>query len=290
MADLISVVVSTYNREDALDAVLRSLSRQTDRHFEVVVADDGSDAATARVTEGWSSHMPIALKHVRHEDRGFRLAEIRNRAILASAGCYCIFLDGDCLVRSDFVAAHRRLAEPGFFVTGNRVQLSQRLSRRILAERLEAERWRSSHWAAHRVRGDVNRFLALLPLPLGPLRKRVGRRWRGAQGCNTAFFRSDIERVDGFDAAFNGWGREDSDMFVRLIRQGVLRKDGRHATTVLHLWHPESDRSQLQANQEKLDLLLRSKRIRASEGLSTLVEADRFPDPNWRSSWFSDSC
>ena len=271
MDDLISVVVSTYNREDALDAVLRSLSRQTDRHFEIVVADDGSEAATARVIESWS-HMPVALKHVRHEDRGFRLAEIRNRAILASAGSYCIFLDGDCLVRADFVAAHRRLAEPGCFVTGNRVQLSQKLSCRMLVERLEAETWRTGRWAAQRVRGDVNRFLPLLHLPLGPLRKRVGRRWRGAQGCNMAFFRSDIDRVDGFDAAFTGWGREDSDMFVRLIRHGVLRKDGRHATTVLHLWHPESDRSKLLGNQEKLDLLLRNDRVRASQGLSTLGE------------------
>jgi glycosyltransferase involved in cell wall biosynthesis len=270
-ADLISVIVSTYNREDALDAVLRSLSRQTDRHFEIVVADDGSGDATTRVVENWS-HLPIALKHVRHEDRGFRLAEIRNRAILASAGSYCIFLDGDCLVRADFVAAHRRLAEPGCFVTGNRVQLSQKLSGRILAERLEAETWRTDRWAAQRVRGGLNRFLPLLRLPLGPLRKRVGRRWHGAQGCNMAFFRGDIARVDGFDAAFAGWGREDSDMFVRLIRHGVLRKDGRHATTVLHLWHPQSDRSRLPANQEKLDQLLRSERIRALQGLSALEQ------------------
>ncbi len=271
MPDLISVVVSTYNREDALDAVLRSLSRQTDRDFEIVVADDGSEAATTRIVENWS-HALVALKYVRHEDRGFRLAEIRNRAILASAGSYCIFIDGDCLVRADFVAAHRRLAEPGCFVTGNRVQLSQQLSNRILAEGLEAETWRSVHWAAQRLRGDVNRFLPLLRLPLGPLRKRVGQRWHGAQGCNMAIFRSDIERVDGFDAVFSGWGREDSDMFVRLIRHGVRRKDGRHATTVLHLWHPESDRSQLPANQEKLDLLLRSERVRASQGLSALGE------------------
>jgi len=85
-----------------------------------------------------------------------------------------------------------------------------------------------------------------------------------------AFFRADLERVDGFDAAFTGWGREDSDMFVRLIRSGVRRKDGRHATTVLHLWHPESDRLQLPGNQEKLDLLLRGQRVRASQGLSAL--------------------
>ena len=47
MPELISVIVATYNREDALDAVLRGLSRQRDRNFEVVVADDGSGPATA---------------------------------------------------------------------------------------------------------------------------------------------------------------------------------------------------------------------------------------------------
>jgi glycosyltransferase involved in cell wall biosynthesis len=116
--------------------VLRSLSRHTDQQFEVVVADDGSDAATACLVERWSARMRVALKYVRHEDHGFRLAEIRNRAILASTG---ILLDRGCLVRPDFVAAHRSLTEAGRSVNGNRAQLSQELSRRILAATLEAE-------------------------------------------------------------------------------------------------------------------------------------------------------
>jgi predicted glycosyltransferase involved in capsule biosynthesis len=92
----------------------------------------------------------------------------------------------------------------------------------------------------------------------------------GARGSNMAFFREDLERVDGFDAAFTGWGREDSDLFVRLIRGGVRRKDGRFATGVLHLWHPERERSRLADNQSKLDLVLHGDRVRASHGLSAL--------------------
>ena len=110
----------------------------------------------------------------------------------------------------------------------------------------------------------------MIELPLGPLRKLAGRRWRGARACNLGCFRADLDRVDGFDAAFTGWGREDSDLFVRLIRSGVLRKDGRFATGVLHLWHPESGRSQLPDNQARLDLILRSDRCRATRGLSAL--------------------
>ena len=128
MTDLISVVVSTFNREDALGAVLRSLSRQSDREFEVVVADDGSGPATEAMAEQWRSRLGVTLVFVRHEKQGFRLAEIRNRAIRASAGAYCVFLDGDCLVPPDYIAMHRHLAERGWFVTGNRALLSQAMT------------------------------------------------------------------------------------------------------------------------------------------------------------------
>jgi hypothetical protein len=88
-----------------------------------------------------------------------------------------------------------------------------------------------------------------------------------------AFWRSDLDKVDGFDAAFSGWGREDSDIFIRLIRGGVLRKDGRFATGVLHLWHPEADRARLADNERLLADVLDSQRVRAKEGLSRVIEA-----------------
>jgi len=53
VAELISVIVTTYNREDALDAVLRSLAAQDDSGFEVIVADDGSGEATAKLVDAW---------------------------------------------------------------------------------------------------------------------------------------------------------------------------------------------------------------------------------------------
>jgi len=272
MAELISVIVATYNREDALAAVLRSLSRQTDRDFELLVADDGSGTATARVITEWAARLPVPLKHVWHPDRGFRLAEIRNRAIRASEGHYCVFLDGDCIARPDFVAAHRRLAEPGWFVTGNRILLSRELTERILRHGLEPEQWGFANWITERAHRNVNRFAPLLDLHLGALRKLHRRQWRGARGSNMGFWRADIDRVDGFDAAFSGWGREDSDIFIRLMRAGVLRKDGRFATGVLHLWHPEADRARLPDNERRLAEVIDGVRVRAKDGLSRVIE------------------
>ncbi|MGB8608311.1 glycosyltransferase, partial [Bradyrhizobium sp.] len=211
MAELISIIVTTYNREDALDAVLRSLARQDDGHFEIIIADDGSGEATAKLIDTWKTKFG-RLDHVWHPDFGFRAAEIRNRAILAARGVYCVFLDGDCIVRPDFVAIHRRLAEPGWFVTGNRVLLSADLTTKVLREKLMPGAWSLGRWFTERWRGGVNRLSALLHLPLGPFRRVRQRAWQGARSCNLAIWREDLDRVDGFDADYSGWGKEDSDI------------------------------------------------------------------------------
>ena len=268
MADLISVIVTTYDREDALDAVLRSLSRQRDRAFEVVIADDGSGPATAVVIEQWQPRLGVPLTHVWQEHRDFRAGEARNRAIRKSRGAYCIFLDGDCLVRPDFVAVQRQLAEPGHFVTGNRALLTERLTADVLTQRLEPENWTTLAWIGQRFGGGLNRLAPMFRLPLGPLRKLRPQAWQGARSCNLAVWRSDLDRVDGFDASFSGWGKEDSDLLVRLLHAGVRRKDGAFATGVLHLWHPAADRASLPQNEQRLAEVIASRRVRALCGMS----------------------
>jgi glycosyltransferase involved in cell wall biosynthesis len=264
------VIVTTYNREDALDAVLRSLAHQGDPDFEVIVADDGSGPATAKLVDAWKAKSSHRIERVWHTDHGFRAAEIRNHAILAARGVYCIFLDGDCIVRSDFVTTHRRLAEPGWFVTGNRILLSSELTTQVLREKSTPEIWGVPRWLGERWRGGVNRLSALLYLPLGPLRRMRQRAWEGARSCNLAIWRVDLDRVDGFDADYEGWGKEDSDIIVRLLHAGARRKDGVFATGVIHLWHPQADRSQLSQNERRLGAVVAGDRVRARRGLSSL--------------------
>ena len=270
VTDLISIIVTTFDRPDALDAVLRSLARQEDRGFEVVIADDGSGAATAALIEQWKPRLGAALSHVWQEQRGFRAAEIRNRAIRASRGDYCVFLDGDCLARPDFVAIHRRLSEKGWFVTGNRALMTPVLTDAILHKHLEAEEWGTANWIGQRFKGGLNRLAPVLRLPLGPLRKLRPRTWEGARSCNLAVWRFDLDRVDGFDAIFSGWGKEDSDLLVRLLHSGVRRKAGIYATGVLHLWHPDADRSQLAENEQQLARAIERRRVRAERGMASL--------------------
>jgi glycosyltransferase involved in cell wall biosynthesis len=284
VTELISLIVTTYNREDALDAVLRSLSSQSDRNFEVVVADDGSGPSTAAVIDTWTPRLGASLAHVWQENKGFRAASIRNRAILASSGGYCVFLDGDCIARPDFVAVHRALAERGWFVTGNRILMSKKLTNVVLAGQLQPENWTLRTWFHQRLRGGINRLLPVLRLPLGPLRKLRWSAWRGARSCNLGIWRSDLDHVNGFDAAYSGWGREDSDLLVRLLHADVCRKDGVFATGVVHLWHPEADRSHLLENEQQLRSARASGRVRAQLGLQQAVDEPRQVEPVGRPS------
>src|SRR5262245_5209583 len=187
VTDLITVIVSIYNRPDALNAVLRGLSRQTDRNFEVIASDDGSPPSTAVVVDSWKGRLGVPLAHVWHEHDGFRAPEISNRAILKSRGSYCVFLGGDCIPRPGFVAAHRRLAEPGWFVFGNRILMLDELTSACLRDGVEPETWSFSDFV--RRRREVNRLTPLFSLPLGPLRKLDTKSWESVRTCNLAVWR-----------------------------------------------------------------------------------------------------
>ena len=139
---LISLVVTTYNRPDALRAVLDGLGAQSDRDFEVRVADDGSRDDTRAVIAAYAASAPVPLEHLWQEDRGFRAGAARNRAAAGARGEYLVFIDGDCIPRPDFIARHRALAEPGWMVAGNRILLSEDFTRRALAERWPLHAWR----------------------------------------------------------------------------------------------------------------------------------------------------
>jgi glycosyltransferase involved in cell wall biosynthesis len=268
MTDL-AVIITTYNRPDALAAILAGYLAQADRDFEMIIADDGSTAETAVVIDEAQRRSDFKITHVWQEDQGFRAAAIRNRAIACTNANYIIFSDGDCIPLPSFVARHRRMAERGWFLSGNRVLLSEEFSKRILQDRLPVHTWSSGRWFRAKVRGDVNRWMPLLALsPDAAFRKIAAKKWEGVMTCNLSVWRQDLLKVDGLDEAYSGWGLEDSDLAIRLVRAGVSHKSARFAAPVLHLWHRENDRGSLPENRRRLEEIIHSDQIRAVSGLS----------------------
>jgi glycosyltransferase involved in cell wall biosynthesis len=254
-----SLLVSTYNWKDALDATLGSVLRQSALPDEVLVADDGSRDDTRALVRSWAARLPVPLRHVWQEDDGFRLAQIRNRAIAAATGEYVIQTDGDVVLHRHFVRDHLRLAERGHFVRGNRCSLPPGLSGEFLAGRV-----RSPLWSLEPVlkRKNALRLAPLIPL----LARRVP--FRGVIGCNMSYWRSDAIAVNGYDEAIRGWGLEDDEFVQRLLNAGVRHKALALGGVLYHLWHRESVRTTLDANRRVLDETRAAGRVRCERGVA----------------------
>lgn len=274
----LSVIVTTYNRCDALNAVLGALTRQRgldNTEWEVLVADDGSTTETASLITAWQTEFAVPLRHVWQEDEGFRAAAIRNKAAAQASGNYIIFLDGDCIPLADFVSRHLYLAEQGWAVAGSRILLSESFTPALLAAPAPWSilDWTTTQWRQAVRERQANKAVAAWRLPLGFLRKLCAKRWQRVRTCNLGLWRDDLLRINGFDEVFSGWGYEDSELAVRLIHAGIRIKDGRFAVPVLHLWHNDNDRSHRPENWQRFQTTLDSKPTRAAHGIARYLSS-----------------
>lgn len=264
------MIVTTYNWPKALEQVLKSLSEQTILPYEVIIADDGSTNDTAKVITALQQQYSLTIKHLWQEDSGFQAAKIRNKAAACASGDYLIFLDGDCIPLKHFIARSEWLAAKGYFVVGNRILLSSRFSSLILDQNLDLNEFKVRDWLFHRKNGDCNRLMPLLFLPFP--RTWRSSRWQNAKTCNLALWKEDFLSVNGFDESYQGWGYEDSDLVIRLLKNGVKRKEGRYAIPVVHLWHQEQDRSMEKRNYQQLLERLSDNTIEASLGIDQYLK------------------
>lgn len=249
----ISILLATYNWPSALKLCLESLQTQTDKNFEVIIADDGSEPETKFIIDQFSKNAKFTIKHLWQEDRGFRKTLILNQAIDAAEGEYLIFLDGDCLVQPDFVKRHRQLAHEGFLVTGSRVLLSEALTKKILTWPQWSFSTFQSNLVTYRLNGGINKIWPIL-IKLGNGAWRIYKKfvWRRIKGCNMACWKKDALAIHGFDESMTGWGHEDADFVFRLQHSGIKRKSGSWSTEVFHLYHRISDQSKAAENAQRV--------------------------------------
>jgi len=263
MSIKLSLIISTYNWPDALELVLNSVLDQTVTPYEVLIADDGSKQETTDLVDKMRPRFKCPLKHVWQDDNGFQLAQIRNKAAVAAEGNYIVYLDGDCILRPQFIENHLNLAKPNHFVAGNRVLLSETFTQELLTNKPAI--WLSP--AKSFSKQQINRPFALNSFPLGPLRNLKSKDWKQLKGCNFALWKEDLIAVNGLDESFIGWGYEDSELTLRLLRRPLNCTSGRFATTVMHIWHKEQDRSQEQENWQRLQDVINSDKKKAVQGI-----------------------
>ena len=68
--------------------------------------------------------------------------------------------------------------------------------------------------------------------------------------CNTSFFKSDCIAVNGYNEDITGWGREDSELMLRLHNNGVKTRRLRYRGIVFHIWHTEKSKDRFELNDK----------------------------------------
>lgn len=255
-----TLVVTTYNWPEALNLSLRSVFKQTRMPDEIIVADDGSKEETALLIKQLSQEFNFPIKHCWQEDDGFRLARSRNNAIIASCCDYIVFIDGDIIVHKDFIKDHVNYAQKGTFVNGSRVILSAKLSQRLLSGDLKKI---GCHFITEKNNLNGIRIPFMHKLIKGP-QYTIQR----IKGCNMAFWMSDLRSANGFDESFVGWGREDSDMAIRLMNAGIIRKNLKFCAIEFHIYHKEQSQDLLLKNDAILQEVVKHKLTKAKVGIN----------------------
>ena len=244
----VSVLVSTYNWKEALALCIRSIFEQTVKPDEIVIADDGSREDTRMMIEELRKETNIPIVHVWHEDRGFRKTEILNKAILKVSNPYIIQIDGDVVLDKHFIADHLELSEKGYFVCGSRVGVNEYQTERFM-----------------KTSGKFRPYFFQLTFMymLNSFRSRIIRKYlekryfpkniKRLRGCNMAFWKEDLLKVNGYNEDLTMWGQEDTEIAYRLIFAGVKKKFLKAGGVEYHLYHKPSSRANLEFHNKVLD-------------------------------------
>ena len=231
----VSVIISTYNNPNWLQKTLVGFVNQTVTPDEIIIADDGSTEETANTIQQFANRLPI--KHIWHEDKGFRKSEILNKAVVAATSEYLIFTDQDCIPRHDFVRTHCKFAQQGFFLSGGCFRLPMNISLNISdIDIIQGNIFHLKHlrqlglkWNLKCIKLLNINWFANIMNAITPARATFN-------GCNSSCWRSDALAINGFDETLQ-YGGLDREFGVRMTNLGIKSKQIRYSAICLHLFH-----------------------------------------------------
>lgn len=259
----LSLIITTYNSPKFLKLVLDSVRAQVVLPDEVIVADDGSGDETHAMIKAEQSDFPVPLIHVWQEDKGFRAAKSRNNGIKISSGDYIVFIDGDILLDRRFVKDHRLLAQKGTFVQGRRVHLNEKRTKEIVQEMVLPKLTIFSNGV---MLNRIHLFHSLFFRTL--YRKGTTPKGDSIITANFGVWKDDLYKVNGFNEKFVDWGREDSELGIRLINAGLKIRFLKFVAIGIHLYH-KRDRVFGEKSQNLLNDTIENKSVWCEEGLTS---------------------
>ncbi|MNK19010.1 Chondroitin synthase [compost metagenome] len=259
----IALIISTYNWPEALQLCLQSVMTQSVMPDEIIIADDGSLPSTKEIIDRFRKIQKRKIKHIWHSDTGFKLAEIRNKAILESKSDYIIQIDGDVILHPHFVQDHKSFAKENSFVKGRRLMIGKTKSESLLKQKSINVSFLSSDvkMREHGIR---------IPFFNNIFFSKEERSADGVMGSNMAFWKKDFESVNGYNNALKGWGAEDKELAQRFVNLGMVKRKIQYGAIQYHIYHPQCDKSKHNEQIKVIEDLKSSKKTTSENGLNEI--------------------
>jgi glycosyltransferase involved in cell wall biosynthesis len=240
---LTSVIITTYNQPEWLRKTLWGFEHQTEKRFEILIADDGSGDETKQVVDEFKSRGLLNIIHVWHPDNGFQKCQILNKAILKTNSDYLIFTDGDCIPRRDFVEVHISNARRGKFLSGGYLKLVKSVSANISYTDIQEGAPFISSWLMKNGQPFTYKFLKLTQNPfIQKILNAITTTRPTWNGHNVSGWKDDIISVNGYNEDMQ-YGGLDRELGERLMNYGIKGKQIRYSAICVHLDHPRPYRT-----------------------------------------------
>lgn len=266
-----TVIISFYNKIDYLGLVFAGFEAQTEKEFEVIIADDGSRDEVVSKLKEITGRLAFKVTHLWQEDKGFRKNRILNKAVAAAKSDYLIFVDGDCVPHREFVKEHFYNREENVCFTGRRVNLSQKMTSLLTEEKIKKGFFEKSIFSLmidelFRNSFDVEKGFYIKN---SVLRKVLNMKKRGLLGSNFSIHKADLYNINGFDERYEAPSiGEDTDIQFRLELIGVRIKSLNNIAVQYHLYHRLLDRPQI--NLDLFDTVKEAKQPFTPFGITKL--------------------
>lgn len=266
------LIISTYNSPHSLAACLRSLLCQSSPLQSICIADDGSGADTKKVVVDFANETQASVRHVWHDDEGFRKGKILNDAVKSSKAEYLIFIDGDVVVHRSFVERHLSQRAKNRFLVGTMIRLGDNGSRLLENSPERYEQAFSTEWLRENAESfGLTDYLKSKPWPveiMTLLERTIVPPRRSLGGCNCSMFRNDFLRVNGYNESLK-YGGQDKELGERLKNAGLRPKSVRYTTPLLHLFHgrPYNKSSGRKLNRDQIIRTRRSGCLWTDQGV-----------------------
>lgn len=236
-----TLIISLYNQAKQLPLVLESALVQTERSFEIVLADDGSSDGTAAYIEQFKAdHPEVPLKFVTQADDGFRKTLILNAAVKLATTPYLVVVDGDMILHHRFIEMHLKHAHPQRIMCGWRgCKIKEPLAKRLInREETFSTKTLSVLWRG--LKGQMISPLRTTIIENKLLRKIICKERHHVGGCNFGLHKENYELCNGMDESILRYGYEDIEFGQRLKNNGVHPIGIRNCANTYHLEHGKS--------------------------------------------------